>query len=294
MRDFSTKLALSIAVGIIVASSFPLIAQQGATATQQATSAGAGGTQASEASKAEASPVVQLQPVSGELLGKLDAKTAKAGDSIVVKTKTKVKTADGTEIPKGAKLIGKVTEVQVHSSASSDSRIAIVFDRAEWKGGQSVAIRSVIESIQPPMDLAADSMGTAGAEPGLGASAAGGHGVGAGGGLIRGTAGGGANTTTGEASALTSRRGSTADTAVGGVARDTTAMAGDATARVGSTVQDGGVSGKVIAHATGIDGVYLSTGASGSASGTLFASKKNLSLEDGTRIELGIASAGSR
>ena len=43
--------------------------------------------------------------MSGELQDKLDSKTAKVGDSVVVKT------ADGTEIPKGTKLVGRVTDV---------------------------------------------------------------------------------------------------------------------------------------------------------------------------------------
>ena len=294
MRDVSIKLVLTAAVAIIAASSFPLTAQQAASATQQATSAGAGGMQVSEVSKADASSAVQLQPVSGELLGKLDAKTAKVGDSVVVKTQAKVKTTDGTEIPKGTKLVGKVIEVQAHSAASQDSRVAIAFDHAELKGGQSVAIHSVIESIQPPVDLAAGSADSSG---GFGSPSAGARGSGGGsgpGGMVRGTVGGGANTTTGEASGVASRLGSTADTAVGGVAHDTMASAGDATAFAGSTVQTGGAgSGKVVAHATGVDGVYLATDASGSASGTRFASKKNLRLEDGTRIELGIAVSAS-
>jgi hypothetical protein len=34
-------------------------------------------------------------------VSKLDSKTAKTGDSVVIQTNTSVKTADGTEIPNG-------------------------------------------------------------------------------------------------------------------------------------------------------------------------------------------------
>jgi hypothetical protein len=117
------KLALTIAVATIAVSSFPLTAQQAGTATSQATAAGAGGTRVSESAKVDANVAVQLQPVSGELEGKLDAKTAKVGDNVVVKTKTSIKTADGTEIPKGAKLIGKVTKVQALGRPSPSANI---------------------------------------------------------------------------------------------------------------------------------------------------------------------------
>ena len=52
-----------------------------------------------------------MSPVSGELMSKLDSKTAKAGDSVVIQTKSSAKTADGTEIPKGSKLVGHVLVV---------------------------------------------------------------------------------------------------------------------------------------------------------------------------------------
>jgi hypothetical protein len=92
---------------------------------------------------------VELSPVNGELVNKLDTKTAKTGDSVVIKTKSNVKTADGTEIPKGSKLIGRVTQVKPSGDAKDNSQVALQFDRAELKGGQNVAIHSEIQSISP-------------------------------------------------------------------------------------------------------------------------------------------------
>ena len=42
---------------------------------------------------------------------KLDSKTAKNGDNVVVQTLTSVKNPDGTEIPKGSKLVGHLLAV---------------------------------------------------------------------------------------------------------------------------------------------------------------------------------------
>jgi hypothetical protein len=89
-----------------------------------------------------------MSPVSGELESRLDSKTAKTGDNVVVRTKSTVKTADGTEIPKGSKLMGHVIAVQP-STAGATSQMALQFDHVELKGGQSMAIRSQIQSISP-------------------------------------------------------------------------------------------------------------------------------------------------
>jgi hypothetical protein len=89
-----------------------------------------------------------MSPVSGELVSKLDSKTAKTGDSVVVQTKSSAKTADGTAIPKGSKLVGRV--LAVHASAPGEnSQMVLLFDHLELKGGQSVPVHSEIQSIAP-------------------------------------------------------------------------------------------------------------------------------------------------
>src|SRR5207302_10865893 len=57
-----------------------------------------------------------------------------------------VKTADGTEIPKGTKLVGRVVGAQA-STAGDTSQVAVAFDHAELAGGQNVPIQSQIQSI---------------------------------------------------------------------------------------------------------------------------------------------------
>ena len=95
-----------------------------------------------------ATSAVEMSPINGELVSKLDSKTAKTGDSVVVQTKSSAKTADGTEIPKGSKLVGHVIGAQP-SGAGENSQVALLFDHIELKGGQSVPIHSQIQSIAP-------------------------------------------------------------------------------------------------------------------------------------------------
>jgi hypothetical protein len=97
-----------------------------------------------------------MSPVNGELVNKLDSKTAKNGDSVVVQTKTPVKTPDGTEIPKGSKLVGHVIAVQP-SQPGQNSQVALQFDRVELKGGKTVPVHSQIQSISPAEGAASAS-----------------------------------------------------------------------------------------------------------------------------------------
>ncbi|HTJ29799.1 MAG TPA: hypothetical protein VL346_04840 [Acidobacteriaceae bacterium] len=145
-----------LAATILGSLSLPLLAQQPAAfapaqspATSQAPAAQAPTSQvpATQAPAATSAPVADLRPVQVELEQKLDSKTAKNGDSVVAQTRSAVKTADGTEIPKGSKLTGHILAVQPSNGANA--QVALKFDQVEIKGGQSLPVQSQIQSITP-------------------------------------------------------------------------------------------------------------------------------------------------
>jgi hypothetical protein len=220
-----------------------------------------------------------MHPVNGELVGKLDSKTAKSGDTVVVKTSEAFRTSEGVVVPKGSRLVGHVTEVQAHGSAYQESRLGIAFDRAELKGGQSVAMQTVIQSVAPPANaLSMDSsedLSTAGGAHAMG----GGH---SGGGLL-----GGATT-------ATAGVGSGLGHTVGGSVGATNGLAAGATAGNGLNGAAGAATGSLGVHATAIPGVMLAGDASASTSGVLSASKHNVHLDSGTQMTLGVAGAVAR
>src|SRR6202789_2118458 len=149
------KTGTALATTLFALASVPLLAQQPPTAPQPPSSPAA----------SPASPAVEMSPVSGELVGKLDSKTAKAGDSVVVQTKTSVNTADGTEIPKGSKLVGHVVAVRP-SGSGDNSQVALQFDHIELKGGQSMPVHSHIQSISPAGGAASSTEAMAASTPG--------------------------------------------------------------------------------------------------------------------------------
>ena len=304
------KFAISIAIFLIVLSSVPLFARQSGASAQAGASAGAGGVQASQSAGASAragsasaqadssaDAPAQFEPVSCELVNKLDSKSAKAGDAVVVKTREKVRTAEGTLIPKGSRLVGHVTEVEARGQGHAGSSMTIAFDRAELKGGQSLAIHSVIESIAPPVSAA--SAASIDSDESMGAPLGGGMaepsrpmGVGrSGGGVVGGTVG----AATSNAAGVGSNVGATSDTALQGTStavRSTEGIAAGTQATAANGLH-GAVegTGALAMRGSAVPGVALAADATGTTSGTLSASRKDVHLDAGTQMVLAVAAA---
>ena len=70
--------------------------------------------------------------------------------------------ADGTELPKGTKLIGKVTEVRAKSNSDKTSHVAFSLEQAVTKDGHEISLQVMVTSLTVPMDnpdLAAVTVG---------------------------------------------------------------------------------------------------------------------------------------
>ncbi len=175
------KTCAALGTSLIALASFTLWAQQSPPAANQpnspATQQGPSSTEQAPPVSSSANPqtpTADMSPVNGELVNKLDSKTAKSGDSVVVQTKTPVKTAGGTEIPKGSKLVGHVVAAQP-SQTGQNSQVVLQFDRVELKGGKTVPIHSQIQSISPAAGAASASGPNATAGPGPSGAANGGN-----------------------------------------------------------------------------------------------------------------------
>jgi hypothetical protein len=116
--------------------------------------------------------------VSAELTKRIDTKKAKIGDEVDLKTTSAAKFADGTELPKGTKLVGKVTDVHPKSDTDKTSHVAFDLERAVTKDGHDVpvhaAVTSMMASAQPVDNTAMMSPGSGGGGMAGGGSSAGG------------------------------------------------------------------------------------------------------------------------
>jgi hypothetical protein len=261
-----------LALTFISIAGLPLMAQGGGHAVEPQSSPAVQvpTTAASQPTADGAAATAEMKPVNTELVGKLDSKTAKPGDKVIAETKEDVKTADGTDIPKGSRLIGEVTAVKPHSKEVQNSEVAVRFDRAELKNGQDLAIRSTIQSIAPPEDAMANN------SPDMGAPMAG----------PAATGGSMAGSRTGATSVPAAPNGMTPGTAA--TDSRTTTQGSNNTSAAGKVVSG---SGADAIRTTDVPGVFLASNANAPISGTLFATKSNVHLDGGTRMVLNVADA---
>jgi hypothetical protein len=299
MDDLYIKAATVVAVALAAFSSFPSPAQQEQQPTQQVQPAPA--QNPASAGNDQPSPAAaQLTPVKGELQDKLDSKSAKQGDSVVVKTKEDLKFPGGADIPKGSKLIGHVTNVQARADGKENSQIAIQFDRAELKGGQNMAIESVIRSVSPAEGSGADNSvpGAYGANAGVQSAPV--QGAPVQGAPVQGAQGGMASSSSGMSG---SNGGTNPESNHPGLASNTTAQPGG-TDQTTSTRASTGMpapgsilarNGNVAIRATSIPGVLLANDINGlpftNASGMLLGARRDIHLDGGTEMVVAVAAA---
>ena len=218
----------------------------------------------------------------------LDVKKTRVGDQVVLKVVRAVKQNGQTIIPKGANLVGRVTEVQQKTKDNAVSKLGVVFDRIQGQN-LSMPVTATIMSVTNATASASagdmldsDISGTSSSSGGVIRQSSGGtvrsSGNGGGGG---GLLGGVANTTGNVLGSTTSTVGNT----VGGVAnttRDTVGNVAGATRQtVGNTTQTVGQTVKGLQ-------ITPSAGVGGSANGatTLSAADKNIHLEKGANFQL--------
>jgi hypothetical protein len=278
------KTGTALATALFAMASFPLLAQQptpatppGSPATQQNPPATAPATPtttpASPAAAPETAAAVEFRPVTAELVSKLDSKTAKTGDNVVVQTKASVQTADGTEIPKGSKLMGHVIAVQP-SASGTNSQVALQFDHIELKGGQSLAVHSQIQSIAPP----------GGAEPAGAPTAA-----------MSAPQTSGSPNPGATAANPSNRPGAAPQSASSDPAAAPSANGLPAAGTVVAT------NGNIAIRTTSIPGVLLANNTPGQqdprmarASSILLGAKKDIQLDGGTQMVVGVSAAGGQ
>jgi hypothetical protein len=216
--------------------------------------------------------------LAAQLENSLDARHAKVGDRVALRTTQAVKQNGETVVPKGARLLGHVTEVQQRTKSNAESRIGVAFDRLQ-KGALDMPITASIVSITQARSQASagnssmdsDTMSSSSARSSSGSSSSSRSGNG---GLLGGvgnTVGGVVNTTT---------------STVGNVADSTTGA-------VGSTV---GATRNTAGNLTGsLRGLQISqsSGASADGGSTLSLGTGNLHLDSGTTFHLLVSSSTS-
>jgi hypothetical protein len=90
----------------------------------------------------------QLVAANAVLQTRIDAKTAKAGDTVTAKLTSSVRMPGGTELQRNTLLTGHIDQVQAAEN-NGVSTVVLTFDKAQPKDGQAIAIKSTIVGIYP-------------------------------------------------------------------------------------------------------------------------------------------------
>ena len=210
----------------------------------------------------------------------IDARKAKPGDEVAAKTTQDVRSADGSVIPRGSRLVGHVTDAKAKAKGDSESALGIAFDHAVLRNGQQVPLNASIKALAAAANNSSASMGddNFGAAGGssMGAGAAPSVGGGGRGGLLGGTGNvvGGATST------------------VGGAANGVGNTAGNVGANAGGAVNGAtrGATGQLTSESQGVvglNGLSLNSAASNATQGSVITSAgKDVKLDSGTQMLL--------
>ncbi|HVP54800.1 MAG TPA: hypothetical protein VMU45_07375 [Candidatus Eisenbacteria bacterium] len=106
------------------------------------------GVSAGQAQETAAAP--EASPEIHAVLEKIvHPKKVKVGDQVVARLTESTKLKDGTELPKGSHVLGKVTELKVKADKEGPSKLGILFDKAELKDGKEMPLSMALVSLAP-------------------------------------------------------------------------------------------------------------------------------------------------
>ena len=260
---------------VISVSFLALACALSAFAQTQQTSTTAAGSNETSASASRANKSVNIESgtrLAAQLQNTLDARKARVGDQVVLKTTESIKSNGHAVVKKGALLLGHVTAVEQKTKATGASQVGLLFDRLD-SGSLTVPITATISSITQARtqaqtsddDLFAPSstMSRSSATTQRSSGSSGGRG----GGLL----GGVTNTVGGVVNGATSTVGATAGSATGTVAQTTSGLG------------------------QSLGGIQISESSSTSAQGSslLTLQGRNLHLEKGTTFNLVVSQSAT-
>jgi len=283
---------MAIVVGAFFCMSAAAQAQAGAQSSSQASvQAGQTQTQASGNASASAAASAQNGQANGSLAAgtafnaalssPIDSKKCKPGDAVTAHTTEAVKSEGRTVIPKGAKVVGHVTQTSARAKGESESALGMVFDKAILKDGEEIPLSVGIQAIavaQSGASAAGSDMDAMGASP-AGSGMASGRGALGG---VTSAAGGAVGTVTNTAASA----GGAAGGAVNSAANAGGSIAGASKGAVGGL----NAAGQLTSNSQGVfglNGLNLSAAGSNATQGSVITSAgKNVHLDSGTRMLL--------
>src|SRR5947208_3811391 len=276
------RIGISMVVGALFTVGAPAQSQTGAAAQASGqASVQAGNTQAQAGASSSTSAAATAQhgqanaglangtAFNAALSSPIDSKKCKPGDAVNARTTEAVKSEGRTVIPKGAKVLGHVTQASARAKGESESALGIVFDKAILKNGQEIPLSVGIQAIAAAQSGASAAGSDMDAMGGRGSSAAG-SGMAGG----RGTVGGVTSAAGGAVGAVTNTAASAGGVAGGAV--NSAANAGGSIAGASKGAVGGlNAAGQLTSNSQGVfglNGLNLNAAVSNATQGSVVAS----------------------
>src|SRR3981189_2266253 len=293
------RTGFAIVVGALFCLSAAAQSQTGAQAGAQSSisaSVEAGQTQGQASGNASASTSASAQngqangslasgtAINAALSSPVDSKKCKPGDPVNAHSTEAVKSEGKTVIPKGAKLVGHVTQASARAKGESESALGIVFDKAVLKKGQEIPLSVGIQALAAAQSSASAAGSDIDTMGGMGASAAGSGAAGGRGAL------GGVTPAAGGAGGAGTNTAANVGGAAGGAVNSAAGAGGSIAGTSKGAVGRLNAAGQLTSNSQGVfglNGLNLNAAASNATQGSVITSAgKNVHLESGTRMLL--------
>jgi hypothetical protein len=81
-------------------------------------------------------------------------KRVKVGDAVTAHLTAPAKMRDGTELPKGSKLVGTITEIKVKADNEGPSKLGLLFTKVVPKNGAEIPVQVALVTVAPHIQQA--------------------------------------------------------------------------------------------------------------------------------------------
>jgi len=103
--------------------------------------------------QAPSPPAASAPQADNRLFAALDklthAKRVKSGDAVTAHLIAPAKLPDGTELPKGTKLVGTITDLKVKADKEGPSKMGLLFTTVAPKNGKEMTVAMVLVTVAP-------------------------------------------------------------------------------------------------------------------------------------------------
>jgi hypothetical protein len=106
-----------------------------------------------QAPAAAASPSATAPQFDNRILAESDklihVNRVKVGDTVTAHLTAPAKMRDGTELPKGSKLVGTITEIKVKADKEGPSKLGLLFTKVVPKSGAEIPVQLALVTVAP-------------------------------------------------------------------------------------------------------------------------------------------------